>query len=347
MHAQTVLRQIINYTGPLFANEKDSLFLPSLPRFDPLDRALVGKWKAYIKWEESNPLKLDNKDKSRLISRIQGVYQKAVIRMRFMAYTWTNSIGKNNKALLILKAGLDANPSSFLLNFAYAEALEINKDHAEVHATYEKFLGILRANLDRLKKTSKPDATASAIISEPRSNVPLVSLQELQEDKMPKTTELEKHRTEYGLAWIMYMCFGMRAEDVKAFQTIFGKARRDLWLSWEIYEAAVLTEYHCSDDKGVASRIFEKGMESFGNEIDFVLRYLGFLISINDKNNARALFERVITTFEPNRARPLWEQWAWYEYQYGDLEAALKLEKRMAVVPSNQMIGPTAYLPEH
>lgn len=46
-----------------------------------------------------------------------------------------------------------------------------------------------------------------------------------------------------------------------------------------------LMEYHCSDDKTVASRIFEKGLDLFGDEIDFVLRYLGFLISINDANS--------------------------------------------------------------
>jgi cleavage stimulation factor subunit 3 len=59
------------------------------------------------------------------------------------------------------------------------------------------------------------------------------------------------------------------------------------------------------------------------------LAYTSFLISIPD---ARALFERVIPTFPPERARPLWERWARYEYQYGDLEAAQKLEKRIAEV---------------
>lgn len=51
--------------------------------------------------------------------------------------------------------------------------------------------------------------------------------------------------------------------------------------------------------------------------------------------DARALFERVIPTFVPERARPLWERWARYEYQYGDLEAAQKLERRIADVYSN------------
>ena len=53
--------------------------------------------------------------------------------------------------------------------------------------------------------------------------------------------------------------------------------------------------------------------------------------------DARALFERVIPNFSPDRARQLWERWARYEYQYGDLEAALKLEKRMAEVYSSGM----------
>lgn len=44
-------------------------------------------------------------------------------------------------------------------------------------------------------------------------------------------------------------------------------------------------EYHCSNDKSVASRIFEKGLDNFGDEIEFVLRYLGFLISVNDENS--------------------------------------------------------------
>ncbi len=53
-------------------------------------------------------------------------------------------------------------------------------------------------------------------------------------------------------------------------------------------------EYHCGNkDVQVASRIFEKGMETFGEEVDFVLRYLGFLISINDENSKYLVTELV------------------------------------------------------
>lgn len=48
----------------------------------------MGAWRNYLKWEESNPLELEEKDKAILITRIQGVYRKAVIRMRFYSEIW-------------------------------------------------------------------------------------------------------------------------------------------------------------------------------------------------------------------------------------------------------------------
>ena len=57
-----------------------------------------------------------------------------------------------------------------------------------------------------------------------------------------------------------------------------------------------LMEYHRSDDKLVASRIFERGLDVFGSEIEYVLRYLSFLISIND-DNSMSLY--VIPNFIP------------------------------------------------
>lgn len=51
--------------------------------------------------------------------------------------------------------------------------------------------------------------------------------------------------------------------------------------------------------------------------------------------DARALFERVITTFPAERARPLWDRWARFEYTYGNLDSALRLEKRLAEIYPN------------
>jgi len=266
-----------------------------------------------------------------------------------MAYAWMNSLGKTEDALAMLKAGIDANPSSFVLNFAYAEALEQNQNFAEVHATFEKFLDVLRRDLETVESrissanssfssnistATQPNPTEAALAFIPpgiQSQSSSFNTQ-VSDEKPSKNKELSERRTEYGIAWIVYMRFARRAEGLKSSRTIFAKARRDRWTPWEVYEAAALMEYHCTKALDVASRIFEKGMEIFNDEVEFVLRYLGFLISVNDESNARALFERVIGTFAPERARPLWERWARYEYQFGDLAAAQKLEKRMAEV---------------
>ncbi|KAH0586846.1 mRNA 3'-end-processing protein RNA14 [Termitomyces sp. J132] len=353
IQARTTFRQIINHMGmtilssPSVSSTRPELVLPALPTFNTSERTLVGKWKSYLKWEETNPLMLEEKDKSVLVSRIQSIYRKALIRMRyypeiwFMAYTWLNSVGKHDEAITILKAGIEANPASYLLAFAYAEALEVKEAFAEVHSQYDRLLGVLSAKLEELEARIKTEASQNASDSFTSTDLGDLNSQsqsspltkQPSDEKTPKPSELRERRTEYGLAYNMYMRFGRRAEGIKSSRAIFGRARKDRWTPWEVYEAAALMEYHCSQDgAGVGSRIFEKGLELFADEVEFVLRYLGFLISINDKINARALFERVIGTFVPDRARPLWERWARYEYQYGDLNASLQLEKRIAEV---------------
>ncbi|KAM6489260.1 Suppressor of forked protein (Suf) domain containing protein [Amanita muscaria] len=376
MQARTTLRQLLGHVSglyppsfnnsypPLPDRSNTELFLPPSPTFDLTERSLVGKWKTYLKWEENNPLEIEDKDKVVFINRVQAVYRKAVIRMRwysevwFMAYSWTSSVGRHDEALSILRAGLEANPTSFLLTFAYAEALEARKELTEVHTTFERFLEILRGEIEKLEQEAgiengkNHNGTATGM-APAGSNMPFDATggpgtttnlgggtasgsssfnTQISKPSTPAQSELAERRAEYGLAYIVYMRFGRRAGGIKALRAIFGKARRDRWTPWHVFEAAALMEYHCSDDKNVASRIFEKGLDQFVDEIEFVLRYLGFLISINDANNARALFERVIGSFSPEAARPLWERWARYEYQYGDLEGAQKLEKRMAEV---------------
>ena len=90
MQARTVLRQLVNHVqvGAFYPPNSPEIFLPSLPKFDASERALVGKWKAYLKWEEGNPLEIEEKDRSTLITRIQGVYRKAVIRLRYYSEIW-------------------------------------------------------------------------------------------------------------------------------------------------------------------------------------------------------------------------------------------------------------------
>lgn len=51
--------------------------------------------------------------------------------------------------------------------------------------------------------------------------------------------------------------------------------------------------------------------------------------------DARALFERSTVKIPAEKARPLWDTWARYEYMYGDLAGVQKLESRFAEVFPN------------
>lgn len=44
-------------------------------------------------------------------------------------------------------------------------------------------------------------------------------------------------------------------------------------------------EYHCTKAADVATKIFEIGLKQFAENIEYVVRYLSFLISINDDNS--------------------------------------------------------------
>ena len=73
----------------------------------------------------------------------------------------------------------------------------------------------------------------------------------------------------------------------------------------DVYVAAALMEFFCTKDKKVASNIFELGFKKFKDKVGFVTHYLDFVIHLNDDNNTRVLFERVLSadTLSPKDAK--------------------------------------------
>ncbi|CAE7226282.1 unnamed protein product [Rhizoctonia solani] len=354
MTARTALRELRRLLDPLeekaAAPPRDPAIpappdfnLPTPPTWTESDRAAVQGWKAYVKWEESNPLDLE--DTAVWHGRVSAAHRKACAAMQFypeiwyLAYNWANMAGKPDEAMTIIKQGMEANKSSFLLHFAYNEICEVQKKYSEVHSTFEGLVNALHLQLDTLDNSIKEEVAAA------KANAPpLDFMAPPDEQSAPseadnilarRTPELNELKSELGVVWIMHMRFARRSEGLKPARTIFGKARKDKHIFWNVYEAAALMEYHCTKAPDVATKIFELGLKVFSDNPDFVLRYLGFLISINDENNARALFERVITTFPPDKARPIWDRWSRYEYNFGDLIGSQKLEKRLAEIYPN------------
>jgi len=135
---------------------------------------------------------------------------------RYLAYKWINGTGKQARAISILGSGIEANPTSFVLNYAYIEYLESKQNYEQVHIAFEKFLGVLRKNLETIR-------------AQPASST---NVQCIDDD------DLEERKKEYGVAWVNYMKFGRRAEGMSSFRAIFAKARQERHVSWIVFEAA-------------------------------------------------------------------------------------------------------------
>ncbi|KAG8564492.1 hypothetical protein GDO81_016489 [Engystomops pustulosus] len=132
------------------------------------------------------------------------------------------------------------------------------------------------------------------------------------------------------LVYIQYMKFARRAEGIKAGRMIFKKAREDVRTRHHVYVTAALMEYYCSKDTSVAFKIFELGLKKYGDIPEYVLAYIDYLSHLNEDNNTRVLFERVLTSgsLPPEKSGEIWARFLAFESNIGDLASILKVEKR-------------------
>ncbi|KAJ3082107.1 mRNA 3'-end-processing protein rna14 [Quaeritorhiza haematococci] len=148
----------------------------------------------------------------------------------------------------------------------------------------------------------------------------------------------EKRRKEIGevrkaltMAYVVFMRVARRQGE-KQGRMVFGLARKSPHVTWQIYVASAMMEFHCSKDATVTGRVFEHSMKMFTNEPNQLARvvegYLEFLIGSNNDANAMAVFERAITSIPPQHCRRLWDLFLDYTSNYGALGVITKLQKR-------------------
>lgn len=58
-------------------------------------------------------------------------------------------------------------------------------------------------------------------------------------------------------------------------------------------------EYHVNKDSAVAIRIFELGFKLFSEDVDYVVRYLQFLLNVNDDTSEFLFFLNAIQKLIP------------------------------------------------
>jgi cleavage stimulation factor subunit 3 len=93
-------------------------------------------------------------------------------------------------------------------------------------------------------------------------------------------------------------------------------------------------EYYCSKDTNIAFRIFELGLKKFPDNAEYIMCYIDYLSHLNEDNNTRVLFERVLTSgsLPPEKSVDVWNKFLEFESNIGDLASIIKTEKRRGTV---------------
>jgi cleavage stimulation factor subunit 3 len=130
------------------------------------------------------------------------------------------------------------------------------------------------------------------------------------------------------------MRFARRAEGIKSARLVFKRSRQDPRCSSHVFVAAALMEYYCTKDKNIAFKIFDLGLKRFKHQPDYLLAYVEFLTQLNEDNNTRVLFERILSSgsLTSENSLEIWNRFLEFESSIGDLSSVIKVEKRRNAV---------------
>ncbi|XP_077493007.1 cleavage stimulation factor subunit su(f) isoform X2 [Amblyomma americanum] len=275
---------------------------PSVPpQGIPEESKQVELWKKYISWEKGNPLRTD--DHALITKRVMFAYEQCLLCLGHHPDVWY-------EAALFLEQS-----SKLLTDKGDLNAGKLFSDEAA--AIYD------RATTTLLRKNTLL-YFAYADFEESR----------MKHDKVHQIYNkfIEIPDIDPTLAYIQYMKFARRAEGIKTARIVFKKAREDSRSGHQVYVAAALMEYYCSKEKTVAFKIFELGLKKYGDNSDYIMAYVDYLSHLNEDNNTRVLFERVLTSgsLPPEKSVEIWNRFLEFESNIGDLSSILKVEKRRA-----------------
>lgn len=266
-------------------------------------------WKRVIEWERSNPLKVD--DKTALANRVIFAYRRSLLMLRMFPELWHEAStylleqGRAEEAVQMLRQGVEAIPTSVLLHLALADLLETRNQVPAAKQLYEELVVNLDGQIATLNARAEAEKgrVVATLQSQYRPLAPGVTLDgEEREERRQKekaatdkvdaarAREVTEVREALALAWVFYMRFARRTENVKAARSVFSRARKSPNCLPHVYVASALMEHYISKDPQVAGRIFELGMknvpESDGDLlVGYVCEYLDWLISQNDENS--------------------------------------------------------------
>ncbi|KAI4088171.1 MAG: hypothetical protein LQ344_006263 [Seirophora lacunosa] len=271
-----------------------------------------------------------------------------------------------------LMQGINANPESCLLAFKRADRIESTTPNEEGDdgiarrgaAVREPYDRVLDALYDLITKTKARESqelrkieARFAAASEEQQKVSIeddddnADENEADNEEKRKAAQLEAIKGGTAMqisllskaitsAWIALMRAmrrvqgkGKVGDKVGGSRQIFTDARKRGRLTYDIYVASAMIEYHCYEPEAT-KKIFERGLKLFPEDELFALEYIKHLMLTNDSINARVIFETVVNklTSKPEtlpKAKPLYAFFHDFESKYGEHTQIIKLEKRM------------------
>lgn len=158
-----------------------------------------------------------------------------------------------------------------------------------------------------------------------------------------------------GLLWIQYIKVGRRCKGMRFARSLFSQARKSWSCPFQVFVSCALLEFRCSKSTEVAERVFELGWKTFIDSFNqrmvekssaglakeraldqleaqsaasFAYFYLRFVMLLNDENNTRALFERIVANVPAKCSQQIWEVFLEFEQLYGDLGNLVRVMNR-------------------
>lgn len=273
------------------------------PTLSPRETRQIELWRRYIQWEKSNPARPEW-DNQTLVKRVSYAYKQYILSFGHHPNvwhefaTWLNETSKNSTDKEPELAKKLLKEQAILFERAIKGFM---KKNSLIHFTYSDF-----------EETKNDKRKALEIYNH------LID------------SRKEDNESDLTLAYIQLMRFTRRTEGLKAARLIFKRAREEQNCDHHLYTAAALMEYHCAKDHSISCKIFELGLKKFSSCPDYILSYIHFMTSLNEENNTRVLYERVLTTcnLQPHETIEIWNNFIEFETALGDMSSINKIERR-------------------
>ncbi|KAG0134433.1 hypothetical protein HOY82DRAFT_577307 [Tuber indicum] len=265
--------------------------LPPAPGYDGYQyyTRQLELWKRWIQWEKGDPQVLAKDDQARLRTRIQYVFNQALMALRLWPEMWFDAAegrlanGRQPRSYTTLFGKIVRKEKEDLA--LIADAFELTKPYnaEDYDEDYDPTMAASReakdAQVAKLRNSTKVQL-----------QVMTDTISTLWINLMRATERVQGH--------------GEVNELLGGSRQIFADARKRGIINSDVCVVSALIEYHCYKHRA-ALKIFGIGMRIFPEYEILVLEYLKFLAAINHITNASAAFKALVGRVTAHKARKL------------------------------------------